>query len=170
MLLSLTLNKCHLLLLIWTCVRFLLYLAEWKYTGSTDFTLPKWIRHSLFYNKALRKNLHTVESASQLKQNSNVHAFEKSLLTVVMCCTIWYHLYIFKNVKKTHRGVLHIVKLQVEACNFTKSNTPPWVFFIIFKLYKLVPNCVTHYSCSVEKLSAIFLKIQKQTPGMESLF
>ena len=23
-----------------------------------------------------------------------------------------------------------------EACNFTKSNTPPWVFFTFFKLHK----------------------------------
>ena len=23
-----------------------------------------------------------------------------------------------------------------EACNFTKSNTPPWVFFTFFKLYE----------------------------------
>ena len=28
------------------------------------------------------------------------------------------------------------LKLQPEACNFTKSNTPPWVFFTFFKLYK----------------------------------
>ena len=27
-------------------------------------------------------------------------------------------------------------KLQSLACNFTKSNTPPWVFFMFFKLHK----------------------------------
>ena len=32
--------------------------------------------------------------------------------------------------------VLLLVKLQAEACNFTKINTPPWVFFTFFKLYK----------------------------------
>ena len=26
--------------------------------------------------------------------------------------------------------------LQTEACNFTKVNAPPWVFFTFFKLYK----------------------------------
>ena len=36
----------------------------------------------------------------------------------------------FKKRKKTHRRVLLLVKLQVLACNFTKKNTPPWVFFI----------------------------------------
>ena len=34
--------------------------------------------------------------------------------------------------KKTHRRVLLLVKFQVLACNFTKSNTPPWVFFTFF--------------------------------------
>ena len=43
-----------------------------------------------------------------------------------------YHLYNLKNVKNTHGGVLLL-----EACNFTKINTPAWVFFMFFKLYKL---------------------------------
>ena len=41
---------------------------------------------------------------------------------------IWYHLYNLKNVKNTHGRVLFLVKLQAEACNFTKSNTPPGCF------------------------------------------
>ena len=53
-----------------------------------------------------------------------------------MRCAIWYHLYNFKNVKNTHGGVLILVKLQAEECNFTKINTPPWVLFIFFQLYK----------------------------------
>ena len=43
----------------------------------------------------------------------------------VMRCAIWYHLYNFKNVKKTHGGVLTLVKLQASSLNFTKINTPP---------------------------------------------
>ena len=31
---------------------------------------------------------------------------------------------------------LILVKLQAEACNFTKINSAPWVFFTFFKLYK----------------------------------
>ena len=55
----------------------------------------------------------------------------------VMCCAIWYHLYYIKNVKNTHGGVLIlVVKLQTSACNFTKINSPPWVFFTFFKLYR----------------------------------
>ena len=42
----------------------------------------------------------------------------------------------FKNVKNTHGEVLLSVKLQAKTCNFTKSNTPPWVFFMFFRLYK----------------------------------
>ena len=36
-----------------------------------------------------------------------------------------------KNVKNTHGGVLLLL-----ACNCTKSNTPPMVFFTFFKLYE----------------------------------
>ena len=49
--------------------------------------------------------------------------------TFVMCWAIWYYLYNLKNVKNTHGGVLILE-------NFTKIDTPPWVFFTFFKLYK----------------------------------
>ena len=52
-----------------------------------------------------------------------------------MRCAIWYHLCNLKNVKSTHGGVLILVMLQALACNFTKINTPPWVFFAYFKYY-----------------------------------
>ena len=51
------------------------------------------------------------------------------LILDVMRCTIWYHLYNLKNVKNTHGAVLN-------ACNITKSSTPPWVLFTFFELYK----------------------------------
>ena len=38
--------------------------------------------------------------------------------------------------KNTHGGVLLLVKLHAKDCNFTKSNTSPWVSFTFFKLYK----------------------------------
>ena len=53
-----------------------------------------------------------------------------------MLCAIWHRLYNFKNVTNTHERVLLLVKFQSEACNFTKSNTPAWVFFTFFKLCK----------------------------------
>ena len=51
----------------------------------------------------------------------------------VILCAIWYHLYNFKNAKSTHWVVLLLLKLQVSACNFTKSNALPWVFFTFLK-------------------------------------
>ena len=43
----------------------------------------------------------------------------------------------FKNVKNTRGGVLLLVKFQAtKACNFTKSNTPLWVLFTFFNMYK----------------------------------
>ena len=61
----------------------------------------------------------------------------------VMRCAIWYDLHYLKIVKNTHGGVLIEVELQAEAfrlnasaCNFTKINTPQWVFLTFFKLYK----------------------------------
>ena len=38
--------------------------------------------------------------------------------------------------ENTHGGVLILLKLQASACNFTKINTPSWVFFTFFKLHK----------------------------------
>ena len=60
-----------------------------------------------------------------------------------MFCPIWHHMYNLKDVKNTHGHVFSLVKLKASACNFTKSNTPTWVFFTIFKLYKwyqIVPS------------------------------
>ena len=53
-----------------------------------------------------------------------------------MRCAIWYHLYNLKNLKNNYGGVLILVQLQASACNCTKINTPPWVFFTFFKLCK----------------------------------
>ena len=41
---------------------------------------------------------------------------------------IWYHVYNLTIVTNTYGGVLILVKLKAEACNFTKINTPPWAF------------------------------------------
>ena len=42
---------------------------------------------------------------------------------------IWYNLRNLKNVKNIYGAVLLLEKLQALACNFTKSNNPPRVFF-----------------------------------------
>ena len=48
-----------------------------------------------------------------------------------MLCVFWYHLDNLKNMKNTHGRMPLLVKLQAY---FTKSNTPPWVFFTFLKL------------------------------------
>ena len=48
-------------------------------------------------------------------------------------CEICYHLYTLKYVKNTYGGVLLLIELQDLAFNFTKSNSPPQVFFTFFK-------------------------------------
>ena len=53
-----------------------------------------------------------------------------------MHCAIWYHLYNLKNVKKTHGGVLFLLKFKALLWNFTKSIIPPWVFSTSFELHK----------------------------------
>ena len=61
-----------------------------------------------------------------------------------------------KNVKNTHGGVLHLVKLNI---TFTKSSTPPWVFFTFFKLrkwYKSRKASHIHVKCAIASCEAIF--------------
>ena len=60
----------------------------------------------------------------------------KNYFIYEMLCMIRYHLHNLQNVKNTHGGVLTLVKLQFWACNFINSNTPPWIFFMFFKLHK----------------------------------
>ena len=64
-----------------------------------------------------------------------------------MFCMICYDLYDLKNVKITQVRVLLLVKLQVSARNFTKSNAPPWVFFYVFLILTVVPNCAKRLTC-----------------------
>ena len=66
----------------------------------------------------------------------SINVKKYDMITFAVRCAIWYHLCNLKNVKKTDRGVLILVKLQASACNFTEINTPQWVFFTFFKLYK----------------------------------
>ena len=69
----------------------------------------------------------------------NIRRVFRTLLIIIYetLCAIWYHLYCLKNVKTTTARVLLLVKLHAEACNFTKSNTPPWVFFAFFRSWNL---------------------------------
>ena len=46
--------------------------------------------------------------------------------------------------KNAHGRVILLVKLKAETCNYTKSNTPPCVFFTFIKL-EMVPNRAKHH-------------------------
>ena len=59
-----------------------------------------------------------------------------SFYATIVKNAIWYQSCNLKNVRSTHKVVLLLVKLQDEACKFTKSSTPPWVLFVVYKLYK----------------------------------
>ena len=87
-----------------------------------SFVKSKWV----FWNEFAISKRRWTES----KLNFNIQLFCSLLCqsTFVMRCAIWYHLYNLKNVKKTHGGVSLLVKL--------RANTPPWVCFMFFKLYK----------------------------------
>ena len=71
--------------------------------------------------------------------------------TYEMLCAICYHLHNLINLKNTPGGVLILVNLQAEACNLTKTNTPPWVFFTFFKLSKWnqISRSITYIYMSV---------------------
>ena len=58
-----------------------------------------------------------------------------------MRCAVWYHLHNLKNMEKTHGRMLVLVKLQPEACNFTKTNTLPWVLFTFLDCTNGTKSC-----------------------------
>ena len=53
-----------------------------------------------------------------------------------MLSAVWYHFYNLNKVRSTDGVVLLLVKLQAKTYMFTKTDTPPRVFFTFFKLHK----------------------------------
>ena len=80
----------------------------------------------------------TSENVVSMAQFFKNYVIEKScpvLLMFSFLFVIWCHLHNLKNVKSTHGGVLLLViKLQALAYKFTKSDTPPLLFFTFFSL------------------------------------
>ena len=64
--------------------------------------------------------------------------------TYEMLCVIWDYLC---NFKKCEKHPLRSVNFSKGAAwsNFTKSNTPPWMFFTFLKITQIVLNCSTHH-------------------------
>ena len=84
----------------------------------------------------------------------------RHLRTYTSCQDLLYHLKIVKN---THGGILLegmllLVTFQAEVCNFTKSNTPQWVLFTNFLLYKCyqTTQSVTYMLPQWHRMSNIF--------------
>ena len=85
----------------------------------------KFIQYTIQWDKTKVKK----KAFRQNKRYQKMHSYSwaptyHSLTTTtvreyLMCCAIWYHLY---NLKKTPKN--------------THGNTPLWVFFMFFKLYK----------------------------------
>ena len=83
-------------------------------------------------------------------------------------CAIWNHLHSFKKVKNTHGRVLLLVKLQA----LHKSNTPPWVFFTIFKLckwYQIAQN-ITYLISKLQHWTEAASSIERKIWGAETLY
>ena len=93
-----------------------------------SFFLPKQTRNVQGTNKFVR--------AVERFENLSIRVLGSQLY--VVCCAIWYHLYNFKNVKNTHGGVLLLV-------NFTKSNTPSWVFSLFLNCTNGTKSCETSH-------------------------
>ena len=138
---------------------------------SFRFCLPLWISSWAFYGvfgaavfesisgRLLQKQYFNsrdlvtrpygfIKVSSQLNNSLHTSSLETPLYhcmqVFVMFGTIWYHLNNLKIVKNIHGGVLLL------ACNFTKSNTPPWVFSTFLKLFKWyqIAQRITLLSCS----------------------
>ena len=77
-----------------------------------------------------------------------------------MHCAIWCHLYNLKNVKNTYGEVLLL------ACNFTKSNTPPWVFFTFFKFRKWYQIAQSITYCDWDSSALWFVQAHDQQNGL----
>ena len=65
----------------------------------------------------------------------------------MMHCAIWYYLRNLQNVKNIHELVLLFVKLQAKACDFTKSNLPPYTP-IMFSRFLNCTNGITSRNAS----------------------
>ena len=56
-------------------------------------------------------------------------------------CAIWYHFYNFKNVERTHGGVILLV-----IATLLKASLSMGVFYF-FKIVQMVPNSAKHHKC-----------------------
>ena len=98
--------------------------------------------------------------SSQHENGEKLNRFHTYKGLNVMRCAIWCNLYNLKNVKNTHGEFLILVKLQADACKFTKINTPPWMLFTFLKLYKWyqIAQRTTNHQRDVKCYVAVFIR------------
>ena len=110
--------------------------------------------------KLFGKMLNQVVELSRSLFSQKVLSWTFIVVQYETLCAIWYHFYHLKNVKNTHAGVLHLVKLQAEVWSlqlYTESNTSIWaiwVFFTFFinKRYQIVQSIIYIYIYSSTKI------------------
>ena len=99
-----------------------------------DFNNPGWYLQEengmIGETAVLRRTLPLISAIVPLFLQESKYTVRQMIFIcfILMRCAIWYHLHNLKNVRNTHGGLLLL-----EACNFTNSNTPPWLFFTFIK-------------------------------------
>ena len=79
--------------------------------------------------------LAAVKSLKFVRSSPSDVFLAKGVLKIFSKCDALRHLVPFVQFKKCEKHPRRSVNFR-KACNFTKINTPPWVFFTFFKLYK----------------------------------
>ena len=81
---------------------------------------------------------------SNLSSNELIYDFQSDLVP-------------FAQFKKREKHTWMSVTFRLLACNFTKSNTPPWVFSRFLNC-AMVPNCATHHICKTVNVKVVIIR------------
>ena len=63
----------------------------------------------------------------------------------------------FAQFKKREKHPWMSATFRLLACNFTKSNTPPWVFSRFLNC-AMVPNCAKHHICKTVNVKVVIIR------------
>ena len=120
----------------WTLTRILIYIYNKK---EKKRTYRKIFKSALEKQKTILSNTHSNHDSNKTYRLSIII----SLLNIL-------HVYVYNNGNN--------ISNNYEACNFTKSNTLPWVFFTFFKLYKWYQKA-SHFYILVKKVIMIMISL-----------
>ena len=129
--------------------------------GQSHFAIPQWylLKKNLFPtfdNKPIHQQKIGAPKQVLFGDNSLVicDSISKFTLKAVEKTILW--LEIHRTSKKRPKYALQISEVN-RACDFTKSNTPPWVFSTYFKLHKWYQN--------TKNITYNFPLFEKREPG-----